>query len=43
LQSPDEPLRSGTPETMLQPALLEQAFNCPPNRHPVLLKEGRIA
>jgi iron complex transport system ATP-binding protein len=43
LLSPDEPLRSGTPEMMLQPALLEQAFNCPPNRHPVLLKEGSIA
>ncbi|HEX4650543.1 MAG TPA: ABC transporter ATP-binding protein [Granulicella sp.] len=43
LLSPEEPLRSGTPEMMLQPALLEQAFNCPPNRHPVLLKEGRIA
>jgi ABC-type cobalamin/Fe3+-siderophores transport system ATPase subunit len=43
LLSPDEPLRSGTPEMMLQPALLEQAFHCPPNRHPVLLQEGRIA
>jgi ABC-type cobalamin/Fe3+-siderophores transport system ATPase subunit len=43
LLSPDEPLRSGTPETMLQPALLGRAFNCPPNRHPVLLKEGGIA
>jgi ABC-type cobalamin/Fe3+-siderophores transport system ATPase subunit len=48
LLSPGEPLRSGSPEEMLQPALLERAFNCPPNRHPVLLeraqaREGRIA
>jgi ABC-type cobalamin/Fe3+-siderophores transport system ATPase subunit len=48
LLSPGGPLRSGTPAEMLQPALLEQAFNCPPNRHPVLLERtqrhpGRIA
>jgi iron complex transport system ATP-binding protein len=48
LLSPGEPLRSGSPEKMLEPALLERAFNCPPNRHPVLLEqtltqEGRTA
>lgn len=48
LLSPAEMLRSGTPAEMLQPELLERAFNCPPNRHPALLErtrkqQGRIA
>jgi iron complex transport system ATP-binding protein len=43
LLAPGEPLRSGTPDEMMQPALLERAFQCPPNRHPMLLEQGRLA
>ncbi|MEO6805935.1 MAG: ABC transporter ATP-binding protein [Edaphobacter sp.] len=38
LLSPDMLLMSGTPEEILQPSLLEKAFNCPPQRHPLLLE-----
>jgi ABC-type cobalamin/Fe3+-siderophores transport system ATPase subunit len=38
LLSPHTRLMNGTPEEMLQPALLEKAFDCPPRRHPLLLE-----
>jgi iron complex transport system ATP-binding protein len=38
LLSPDTPLKSGTPEEILKPSILEKAFNCPPRRHPMLLE-----
>lgn len=41
LLSPDMPLMSGTPEEILQPSLLEKAFNCPPRRHPLLLERAQ--
>jgi ABC-type cobalamin/Fe3+-siderophores transport system ATPase subunit len=41
LLSPDSPLLSGSPEEVLKPSLLEKAFNCPPQRHPLLLERAR--
>jgi iron complex transport system ATP-binding protein len=38
LLSPDMPLMNGTPEEILNPSILEKAFNCPPRRHPMLLE-----
>jgi iron complex transport system ATP-binding protein len=40
LLSPGEPLASGTPEEMLEPSLLERAFQCPPDRHPLLMERA---
>jgi iron complex transport system ATP-binding protein len=40
LLSPEDGLKKGTPEEILQPKLLERAFNCPPQHHSVL--EERI-
>lgn len=37
LLSSDSPLISGVPEDVLKPSILEKAFNCLPQRHPVLL------
>jgi hypothetical protein len=37
LLSPDSPLISGVPEDVLKPSILEKAFNCPPQRHPLSL------
>src|ERR1700761_818366 len=42
LLSPGEPLTSGTPEEMLEPALLERAFQCPPDRHPLLVERAEL-
>jgi iron complex transport system ATP-binding protein len=42
LLSPDPPLISGTPEDVLKPSILEKAFNCPPQRHPLLLERAQI-
>jgi iron complex transport system ATP-binding protein len=42
LLSPDSPLISGTPEDVLKPSILEKAFNCPPQRHPLLLERTQI-
>lgn len=36
LLSPNEPMRQGSPEDMLQPELLEQVFNCPPRYRSML-------
>ncbi len=35
----DQSLIQGTPDEVLQAAILERAFNCPPQRHPVLVKQ----
>ena len=40
LLSPEMPLMNGTPEEILQPSILEKAFNCPRRRHPLLI--GRM-
>jgi ABC-type cobalamin/Fe3+-siderophores transport system ATPase subunit len=42
LLSPGQPLASGTPEQMLQPSLLERAFQCPPDRHPLLIERAQL-
>jgi iron complex transport system ATP-binding protein len=41
LLAPDEVMRQGTPEEMLHPKLLEHAFNCPPQYHPMILQRTR--
>jgi iron complex transport system ATP-binding protein len=43
LLSPDAPLMSGTPADVLTPSILEKAFNCPPNRHPLLVSAATRA
>ena len=42
LLSPQAPLRSGPPREILSPSLLEQAFQCPPQRHPLLLERAAL-
>ncbi len=42
LLSPHAPLRTGTPREILRPALLEEAFHCPPERHPLLLERAAL-
>jgi iron complex transport system ATP-binding protein len=42
LLSPRAPLRSGTPREIVRPALLEKAFQCPPERHPLLLERAAL-
>jgi ABC-type cobalamin/Fe3+-siderophores transport system ATPase subunit len=42
LLSPGQPLASGSPEQILQPAILERAFECPPNRHPLLIERAEL-
>src|ERR1700733_12193014 len=42
LLTPGKPLASGTPEQMLQPSLLERAFQCPPDRHPLLIERAQL-
>jgi iron complex transport system ATP-binding protein len=39
LLTPEQTLLQGTPREILQPAILEKAFNCPPQRHPVLVRQ----
>lgn len=36
LLTPEQKLMEGAPEEILQPSILEPAFNCPPQRHPAL-------
>ena len=40
LLTPEQTLLSGRPEDMLQAAILERAFDCPPQRHPALLRQS---
>jgi iron complex transport system ATP-binding protein len=42
LLSPGQPLASGTPEQMLKPSVLERAFQCPPDRHPLLIERAEL-
>jgi ABC-type cobalamin/Fe3+-siderophores transport system ATPase subunit len=39
LLSPEETLLQGSPQDILHPAILERVFNCPPQRHPVLVRQ----
>jgi len=41
LLSPDEAMRQGSPEEILQPEILEIAFNCPPRHRRRLLERTR--
>lgn len=38
LLTPEQTLIQGSPQDVLQSAILEKAFNCPPQRHPVLVR-----
>jgi iron complex transport system ATP-binding protein len=40
LLSRGHPLESGTPQQIMRPAILERAFQCPPNRHPFLMEHS---
>jgi iron complex transport system ATP-binding protein len=42
LLSPGAPLASGSPEQMLTPSILEHAFQCPPDRHPLLIERAEL-
>ena len=42
LLSPGQPLASGSPEQMLKPSVLEKAFQCPPDRHPLLIERAEL-
>jgi iron complex transport system ATP-binding protein len=42
LLSPGQPLVSGTPEQILKPSVLERAFQCPPDRHPLLIERAEL-
>ena len=41
LLEPDEEVRKGRPQDILQPDILERAFDCPP-RHPKLVGENQV-
>lgn len=40
LLTPQQTLIQGSPHEILQAAILEKAFNCPPQRHPVLVRRN---
>jgi iron complex transport system ATP-binding protein len=42
LLSPGEPLIIGSPEQLLKPSVLEHAFQCPPDRHPLLIERAGL-
>ena len=42
LLSPGQPLVTGTPEKILKPSVLERAFQCPPDRHPLLIERAEL-
>ena len=42
LLEPDHEIRKGDPQDILQPEILERAFDCPPRRHPRLVAENRV-
>jgi ABC-type cobalamin/Fe3+-siderophores transport system ATPase subunit len=42
LLSPGQPLASGSPEQILKPSILERAFQCPPDRHPLLIGRAEL-
>jgi len=43
LLEPDAEVRKGSPPDILQPDILERAFDCPPRRHPKLVDENQVA
>ncbi len=42
LLGPDREVRKGRPQDILQPDILERAFDCPPRHHPKLVGENRV-
>ncbi|HTZ59377.1 MAG TPA: ABC transporter ATP-binding protein [Acidobacteriaceae bacterium] len=42
LLTPGQPLAGGSPEQMLKPSILERAFQCPPDRHPLLIERAEL-
>jgi iron complex transport system ATP-binding protein len=42
LLGPDQEVRRGDPQEILQPDVLERAFDCPPRRHPKLVGDNRF-
>ena len=42
LLGPDQEVRKGDPQDLLQPDILGRAFDCPPRRHPKLVVESRV-
>jgi iron complex transport system ATP-binding protein len=42
LLTPGQPLASGSPQQMLKPSILEHAFQCPPDRHPLLIERAEL-
>jgi ABC-type cobalamin/Fe3+-siderophores transport system ATPase subunit len=42
LLEPDQEARKGRPQDILQPDILERAFDCPPRRHPKLVGENQV-
>ena len=38
----NQPLISGSPEQILKPSILERAFQCPPDRHPLLIERAEL-
>jgi iron complex transport system ATP-binding protein len=42
LLGPDQEVRKGDPQDILQPEILERVFDCPPRRHPKLVVEDRV-
>jgi iron complex transport system ATP-binding protein len=42
LLGPGQQVRKGDPQDILQPEILERAFDCPPRRHPWLVAENRV-
>jgi iron complex transport system ATP-binding protein len=42
LLGPDQEVRKGDPQDLLQPDILERAFDCPPRRHPKLVGDNRV-
>jgi iron complex transport system ATP-binding protein len=42
LLSPGQPLAVGSPEQILKPSILERAFQCPPDRHPLLIERAEL-
>jgi iron complex transport system ATP-binding protein len=42
LLEPDQEARKGRPQDILQPDILERAFDCPPRRHPKFVGENQV-
>jgi iron complex transport system ATP-binding protein len=42
LLSPGLPLECGTPDEIMKPSILERAFRCPPDRHPLLIERAQL-